>query len=188
MLLLAIGGFGATGAYVAFGPSARTSPVTFTATGHSRTGGDGAAAAHRPSESSSGHRHQRPQHPAGGHGHGVIPATGHGHGRPGSKTFGVRVGRVSGLYPGNSSPLRVKYRNPNAFTLDVTRVVVSTPGSGACGAQHFVTGTYPLTTPVHVSPHRSVKSTVPFGMKKCAPDACQGVHVSVDVTATAAKR
>ena len=72
--------------------------------------------------------------------------------------------------------------------LDVTRVVVSTPGSGACGAQHFVTGTYPLTTPVLVSPHRSVETTVPFGMKKAAPDACQAVHVSVDVTATAVKR
>ena len=82
----------------------------------------------------------------------------------------------------------MKYRNPNWFPLDVTRVVVNTPGSGACGAQYFVTGTYPLTTPVHVSPHRRVKTTVPFGMKKSAPDSCQGVHVSVDVTATAVKR
>ena len=117
----------------------------------------------------------------------MIPATGHAHGRPGSKTFGVRVGRVSGLYPGSTSPLRVRYRNPNWFALDVTRVVVSTPGSGGCGAQYFVTGISPLTTPVHVSPHRSVKTTVPFGMKKSAPDACQAVHVSVDVTATAVR-
>ncbi len=120
----------------------------------------------------------------------MIPASGHGHGprpSPGSKTFGVRVGRVSGLYPGSSALIRVRYRNPNPFALDVMRVVVSTSGSGTCGAQYFVTGIPPLTTPVHVSPHRSVKTTVPFGMKKSAPDACQAVHVTVDVTATAVR-
>lgn len=190
MLVLAFSALAASGAYVAFGPSARTSPVTFTATGRSESGG---AAAHAQT-SRPRHPHQAGHHPhsMSGHGHGVIPVSGHGHGtKPhppqGSKHFGVRVGHVAGLYPGSTNPVKVRYRNPNSFALDVTRVVVSGGSSGACAPNYFVNGTYTLTSPVHVSPHRSVKTTVPFGMKKSAPDACQGVHVTVDVTATAVR-
>ena len=205
VLLLALGGTGAAGAYVAFGPSApSTDPATFIGVGHSRPSGD-AVAAHQPKRHGT-HGH----HPgaASGSDHGLVGVSGHGHGHgphhhghhhggghgtggsgqiPGSKQFQVSVGDIGGLYPGRTRRLSVTYTNPNPFALNVTRAVVDTDGAPSCGTRFFVTGSYDPGAPVHVAGRSSASTTVPFGMRFSAPDTCQRVSVVVDVTATAVK-
>ncbi len=209
LLLLACGGaVGATGAYVALGPSGSSKPTTFIGVGHGRL--EGASTEQeksRPSAHQHPHRHH--QHPQRGANHGRVGQSGHDHGRgaghgrppthhgqpapgtsqlptPGRKQFTVTVGRFKGLYPGLTARLPVVYANPHSFSLTITRVVTGTPGSNACGARFFTTST---TSPsgVRVPGRSSVTSSVPFGMRPSAPDSCQGTSVVVDVTATAVK-
>ncbi|HEY7044381.1 MAG TPA: hypothetical protein VH419_11995 [Nocardioidaceae bacterium] len=80
------------------------------------------------------------------------------------------------------------YTNSEPFSVRVATVVVDTSGTRKCGRKYFVTGTYPQAASVQIRGRSSVSTTVPFGMKLSAPDACQGVSVRVDVTATAVKR
>lgn len=210
-LLLALGGFGgASGAYVAFGPSASSGQVdgsdTLTGVGHAEVGTVG------PSVSDPGPDDQRPRHRLDQHdsGHGPVKVgedgphhrhSGPHHGRaqaqhphpgpspiPGNHRLGVTVGGLRGLYPGLADRLPVTYTNPNPFPVSVTKVLVDSPGTRACGRQYFVTGTYPQAAPVRIPGRSSVSTTVPFGMTSSAPNACQGVAVRVDVTATAVKR
>jgi len=133
--------------------------------------------------------HQGHIHPHHGSGHGPKPTTPGTSPTPGANNrLDLHVGDLTGLWPGRTARLPVTYTNPKPFAVSVTSVVVDTPGTKACGGQYFVTGTYRQAAPVQIPGRASVSTTVPFGMKLSAPNACQGAAVRVDVTATAVKR
>ena len=211
VFLLALGGLGgAAGAYRAFGPSAPSDQLvshTLVGVGHARVGSvDPASYSSHPTsrprspngEPGAGtdrvgvrkhahsHRHGRPHH---GSGHAPKPTPPGPSPIPGPHDrFAVTVGDVDGLYPGRNAGLPVTYTNPNPFAVSVTTVVVDTTGTKTCGRRYFVTGSYPQVDPVRVPGRSTISATALFGMKLAAPNACQGVAVRVDVTATAVKR
>lgn len=98
--------------------------------------------------------------------------------------LGVSVGSVGGLYPGHRVELGVRYVNPYAFpiALDTVRVIAS--GTPSCTSRQLM----PATTPhVRVPAGSSLASTIEVGMRRSAPDACQGVRFAVRVQVTAVK-
>jgi hypothetical protein len=103
-------------------------------------------------------------------------------GAPGD--VGVRVGSVSGLFPGHRVELGVTYVNPYSFPIAVDTVRVTATGTDRCPARHLMPTPQPNPR-LHIRPGSSVGTTVEVGMRRSAPDACQGVRfaVSVDVTA-----
>jgi hypothetical protein len=96
---------------------------------------------------------------------------------------GVSVGSVGGLYPGHRVALGVTYVNPYSFPIAIDAVNVTATGTDRCSARH-------LSTPQPASRLRlpsgsSVDSTLEVGMRRSAPDACQGVRFAVRVQVTA---
>ena len=96
---------------------------------------------------------------------------------------GVSVGSVGGLYPGHRVALGVTYVNPYSFPIAIDAVNVTATGTDRCSARY-------LSTPQPASRLRlpsgsSVDSTLEVGMRRSAPDACQGVRFAVRVQVTA---
>jgi hypothetical protein len=103
-------------------------------------------------------------------------------GAPGG--VGVRVGSVGGLFPGHRVKLGVTYMNPYSFPIAIDMVRVIATGTDRCPARHLMPTPQPNPR-LHIQPGSSVGTTVEVGMRRSAPDACQGVRfaVSVDVMA-----
>ena len=99
---------------------------------------------------------------------------------------GVNVGSVGGLYPGHRVELGVTYVNPYSFPIALDTVNVTATGSTRCSARYL------MPTPQRAHRLRlpsgsSVNSTLEVGMRRTAPDACQGVRFAVSVHVTAVK-
>lgn len=88
--------------------------------------------------------------------------------------FSVK-GKVKGLYPGVTKPLKLRITNPNSRPITVKLVTVkvrsTTPGcpSSAIKAKRFKGSK-------KVAAHRSAKVKVKIRMKPTTPDACQGAR------------
>lgn len=102
-----------------------------------------------------------------------------------TRELGVRVGSVSGLYPGHRVALGVRYVNPYSFPIIIDTVRVGADGTALCTARQLMRPRRPRH--VRVSPRSSVASTIKVGMRKSAPDACQGVRFALRVQVTAVK-
>lgn len=98
--------------------------------------------------------------------------------------LGVDVGSVGGLFPGHRVELGVSYVNPYSFPIAIHTVRVTATGTARC--------TDAQLTPTHAAhvriPSRSsIPSTVQVGMRRTAPDACQGVRFAVRLQVTAVR-
>ena len=100
------------------------------------------------------------------------------------RALGVRVGSVGGLYPGHRVKLRVRYRNPYSFPIRIYKVKVRARGTAQCPARHLMR---PKTPRLRLPSHSSVASKIRVGMRRSAPDACQGVRFAVRVRVMAVK-
>jgi hypothetical protein len=98
--------------------------------------------------------------------------------------LGVSVGSVGGLYPGHRVKLRVKYRNPYSFPIAIDSVKVRARGTLGCPARQLMR---PKTPHPRLPAHSIVASKIKVGMRKSAPDACQGVRFALHVQVTAVK-
>ncbi len=95
---------------------------------------------------------------------------------------GVSVGSVGGLYPGHRVELGVRYVNPYSFPIAIDTVYVNATGTTRCPARHLM----PTPSPgLRVPSGSSVASTIEVGMRRTAPDACQGVRFAVRVQVSA---
>jgi len=101
-----------------------------------------------------------------------------------AENLGVSVGSANGLYPGHRVKLGVTYMNPYSFPIAIDEVHVTTTGAARCSARHLVPTPQP-TPGLRIPPGSSVASTLEVGMRRTAPDACQGVRFAVRVNVTA---
>jgi hypothetical protein len=96
--------------------------------------------------------------------------------------LGVNVGSVGGLYPGHRVEVGVTYVNPYSFPIAIETVQVDAAGTTRCTGRHLLPA---ATAPVRVPARSARASTIEVGMRKSAPDACQGVRFALRVQATA---
>ncbi len=95
---------------------------------------------------------------------------------------GVTVGSVGGLYPGHRVELGVTYVNPYSFPIAINTVNVAATGTDRCSARYLRAAAAPR---LRLTSGASVDSTLDVGMRRSAPDACQGVRFAVSVQVTA---
>lgn len=98
--------------------------------------------------------------------------------------LGVSVGSVGGLYPGHRVKLRVTYRNPYSFPIVIDSVKVRARGAAGCRARQLMR---PKAPHPRLPSHSLVASKIKVGMRKSAPDACQGVRFALRVQVTAVR-
>lgn len=98
--------------------------------------------------------------------------------------LGVRVGSVGGLFPGHRVKLGVTYVNPYSFPIAIKTVQVDAAGTTRCTGRHLLPAT---TAPVQVPARSTLGSTIAVGMRRSAPDACQGVRFELRVHVTAVR-
>ena len=94
------------------------------------------------------------------------------------------MGSVGGLYPGHRVEVGVTYVNPYSFPIAIDSVQVDAAGTTRCTGRHLLPAT---TAPVHVPARSALGSTLDVGMRKSAPDACQGVRFALRVQVTAVR-
>jgi hypothetical protein len=80
----------------------------------------------------------------------------------------------------------VTYVNPYSFPIAIDTVHVSSTGTAACSARYLAHTTEPAAR-LRIPAGSSLASTVEVGMRRSAPDACQGVRFAVRVGVTAVK-
>lgn len=118
----------------------------------------------------------------------VVPSNSNGNCR---KTFGVRVGDIGPIYPGQTRHLPVVWSNPNSFDIQVVSyslsVNVPTGSSSTCPASSLqvADGKVSLNPAVAVVRNGSSSSSVPVTLPVSAPEGCQQVPFSITVDATA---
>jgi hypothetical protein len=95
---------------------------------------------------------------------------------------GVTVGSVGGLYPGHRVELGVTYVNPYSFPIAIDTVNVTATGTDRCSARYLRAAPAPR---LRLTSGASVDSALDVGMRRSAPDACQGVRFAVSVQVTA---
>jgi hypothetical protein len=101
--------------------------------------------------------------------------------------FGVKVGTVSGLYPGKIQRLPVWFSNPLPYPIRIRTATTSATGPGACPADANLllrTRTFPHLI---VGTNTTKRKFLRFGMLKAATDACQSGAFTVTVTAKAVR-
>lgn len=103
--------------------------------------------------------------------------------KPAERT-GVSVGSIGGLYPGHRVELGVTYVNPYSFPIAIDTVNVTATGTTRCSARHLMPAPQPAPR-LQIASGSSVASTIEVGMRRTAPDACQGVRFAVRVNVTA---
>jgi len=104
------------------------------------------------------------------------------------KSFGVTVGKVSGLYPGLSTTIPVTYINPNSFPIYVTTATATASGSTSCDGSNLVVGTKVMPAPgLTIDRNASKASSMPVTLKSTTNDACKGATWTITVTAQAVK-
>ena len=78
--------------------------------------------------------------------------------------------------------LGITYVNPYSFPIAIDRVDVIATGTDRCSARYLM----PVPVPrLSLASGSSVISTLEVGMRRTAPDACQGVRFAVSVRVTA---
>ena len=92
------------------------------------------------------------------------------------------------LFPGSTGDVIFSVSNPNSYAVRVeaaTMSAVTGTSSGSCGADQFTLSSGTVT-PTTIPPGGAADVTVAgaIGMVLSAPDACQGVTVSVTGTLT----
>ena len=97
---------------------------------------------------------------------------------------GVSVGSVGGLYPGHRVELGVTYVNPYSFPIAIETVNVTATGTDRCSARHLTPTPQPARR-LRVPSRSSADSSLEVGMRRTAPDACQGVRFAISVHVTA---
>ena len=95
---------------------------------------------------------------------------------------GVNVGSVGGLYPGHRVELGVTYVNPYSFPIALDLISVIATGTDRCSARYLTSAPAPR---LRLASGSSVDSALEVGMRRTAPDACQGVRFAVSVRVTA---
>jgi len=100
------------------------------------------------------------------------------------RRLGVRVNSVGGLYPGHRVKVRVRYRNPYSFPIRIHKVRVRARGTAQCTGRQLMR---PKAPRPRISAHSAVRSNIKVGMRRRAPDSCQGVRFAIHVRATAVK-
>jgi hypothetical protein len=98
----------------------------------------------------------------------------------------VSVGSVEGLFPGHRVEIGVTYVNPYSFPIAIDAVNVTSTGTAGCSARYLRHGERPVSR-LRLPSGASLASTVEVGMRRSAPDACQGVRFAVRVGVTAVK-
>jgi hypothetical protein len=99
--------------------------------------------------------------------------------------FNVKVGAVSGLYPGKIQRLPVLFSNPLPYPIRIRTATTSATGPAACPPDTSLllrTRTFPHLI---VGTNTSKRKFLRFGMLKSATDACQSGAFTVTVTAKA---
>jgi hypothetical protein len=89
------------------------------------------------------------------------------------------------LYPGATGAVRFSVTNPNPYAVTITSGTGSaiTAVSGSCAATDFTLGTGSVaSTTIAAGATGTVVLTGALTMKASAPDACQGVTVTVTAT------
>lgn len=114
------------------------------------------------------------------HSEGAVPSTVLTTGPAGGP--GVTVGSVGGLYPGHRVELGVTYVNPYSFPIAIDTVNVTATGTDRCSARYLRPAPAPQ---LRLASGSSVDSALEVGMRRTAPDACQGVRFAVSVRVTA---
>lgn len=109
-----------------------------------------------------------------------------------TKSFGVTVGDVAGVYPTGVTEVPLDFSNPHAFAIRVTtlEIVVGDPGQPDCTAGDLAAESPSgvLGGGIDVPARGSVSTTFDVGLPADAPDDCQAASWTVTVTATAVKR
>ncbi|MGB7804597.1 MAG: hypothetical protein WBM72_03245 [Actinomycetota bacterium] len=86
--------------------------------------------------------------------------------------FTVR-GKVKGLYPGSSKPLKLRLTNPNDAPISVKLVTVKARSTTVSCPSSAVKATK-FKGNRRIGAHRTAKIKVKIRMKATTPDACQG--------------
>jgi hypothetical protein len=103
------------------------------------------------------------------------------------RSFTVRVGSVSGLYPGKVQRLPVVFTNLRPFPIRIRTATTSAAGTARCPAGKSLLLRTQTFRHLVVRAHRSTRTTLRFGMLKTAPDACQHKSFAITVTARAVR-
>ena len=82
-------------------------------------------------------------------------------------------GKVKGLYPGSSKPLKLRLTNPNDAPISVKLVTVKARSTTASCPSSAVKATK-FKGNKRIGAHRTAKIKVRIRMKATTPDACQG--------------
>lgn len=82
-------------------------------------------------------------------------------------------GKVKGLYPGSSKPLKLRLTNPNDAPITVKLVTVKVRSTAVSCPSSAVKATK-FKGNKRIGAHRTAKIKVKIRMKATTPDACQG--------------
>ena len=82
-------------------------------------------------------------------------------------------GKVKGLYPGSSKPLKLRLTNPNDAPIAVKLVTVKVRSTTASCPSSAIKATK-FKGNKRIGAHRTAKVKVKIRMKATTPDACQG--------------
>lgn len=82
-------------------------------------------------------------------------------------------GKVKGLYPGSSKPLKLRLTNPNDAPISVKLVTVKARSTTVSCPSSAVKATK-FKGNKRIGAHRTAKIKVKIRMKATTPDACQG--------------
>ena len=84
-------------------------------------------------------------------------------------------GKVKGLYPGSSKPLKLRLTNPNDAPISVKLVTVKARSTTVSCPSSAVKATK-FKGNKRIGAHRTAKIKVKIRMKATTPDACQGAR------------
>jgi hypothetical protein len=99
--------------------------------------------------------------------------------------FNVKVGTVSGLYPGKIQRLPVVFSNPLPYPIRIRTATTSATGPAACPADANLLLRTRTFRHLIVKTNTTTRKSLRFGMLNTAPDACQSGTFTVTVTAKA---
>jgi hypothetical protein len=159
---------------------AESDALTLPAGSTSRSGSSSSTLAAPSQSSGSG------QKPGGG---GNQPGNGGGQpGGGGGSTSDLEVtGNVSGLYPGHTRLLPLKFENANNFAVDVVEMTIDVNGDGSCSASELIVPSASSWTPARVGAGDEPVVNVPVAMRSTAGTECAGVSFTLQYAGKAVK-
>jgi hypothetical protein len=94
-------------------------------------------------------------------------------------------GKVIGLYPGRTAPLRLTIRNKNSFAIKVKSIRVKVGNAPACPRSNLVVKNFRGSLRVAAKKKRRI--ALPISMRRTAPDGCMGARFALRYTGKAVK-